>query len=47
MVAQKEKTLVTVGTVEKEGERRRVVLAPEYRSGLEGLDGFSHVIVVW
>ena len=47
MVAQRETTLVTIGTVEKEGERRSIVLEPKFRSGLDGIDGFSHVIVVW
>jgi len=47
MVAQKETTLVTIGTVVKEGEQRSIELEPEYRAAIEGLDEFSHLLVVW
>jgi tRNA (adenine37-N6)-methyltransferase len=47
MPAKTETELVMVGTVQKEGERRSIVLAPEYRPGLAGLEGFSHAMVVW
>jgi tRNA (Thr-GGU) A37 N-methylase len=38
---------LAIGTIEKDDERRSVVLDPRYRAGLEGLDDFSHVIVIW
>lgn len=36
-----------IGRVEKEGEKLRIVLDKKYQSGLLGLDGFSHVYVIW
>lgn len=47
MVAQNEMTLVAVGTVEKQDDRRSIVLDPKYRNGITGIEQFSHVIVVW
>ncbi|MFW6161752.1 MAG: tRNA (N6-threonylcarbamoyladenosine(37)-N6)-methyltransferase TrmO [Planctomycetota bacterium] len=36
-----------VGTVEKKGGATRLVIAEEYAPALEGLDGFSHVVVLY
>lgn len=36
-----------VGTVEKEGGVTRLVIAEEYAPALKGLDGFSHVVVLY
>lgn len=47
MTTIEEKTLVQIGTVDKPGERRLIRVASEYAQALAGLEGFSHVIVVW
>ncbi len=36
-----------IGVVEKGEDRARIVLDKDYAPGLLGLDGFSHVYVVW
>ncbi|MDD8045944.1 MAG: tRNA (N6-threonylcarbamoyladenosine(37)-N6)-methyltransferase TrmO [Verrucomicrobiota bacterium] len=40
-------TLNTIGYVRIENEKTLLVLEPEYEPGLLGLDGFSHVHVLW
>lgn len=47
MIEQKESTLVTIGTVHKDGDKRTITVDSRYREALTGLDGFSHAIVVW
>ena len=39
--------LFPVGTVVKEGGATRLVIADEYAKALKGLDGFSHVVVLY
>lgn len=39
--------LVPIGVVHKEGRRTTLVIDSEYAPGLLGLDGFSHVWVLW
>ena len=36
-----------IGKIENENGAARIVLLPEYREGLEGLAGYSHVQVLW
>ena len=36
-----------IGQVEKTGDRTLIVLEKQYEPGLLGLDGFSHLYVVW
>jgi tRNA-Thr(GGU) m(6)t(6)A37 methyltransferase TsaA len=40
-------TLRPIGVVEKSDDRTRIVLDEQYREGLLGLDGWSHVWVFW
>ena len=40
-------TLHPIGRVERSEERARIVLDPKYQPGLLGLDGWSHVQVLW
>ena len=40
-------TLTSIGTVEKEGERRYIRVDERYREALTGLAGFSHILVLW
>ena len=43
----KEFTVYPIGWVKKADDRTTIVLAKEYEQGLAGLDGFSHVYVLW
>ena len=36
-----------IGRIEEKDGTARIVLAPEYRKGLKGLDGYSHVQIIW
>ena len=45
--AEKSFTLHPIGSVQKIGERMVIVLDKKYQPGLLGLDGFSHVQVIW
>lgn len=36
-----------IGRIEKDGERTWIVLDKKYQPGLLGLDGFSHLQVIW
>ena len=40
-------TLRTIGYVRASEESVRIELMPKYRKALRGLEGFSHVIVIW
>jgi tRNA-Thr(GGU) m(6)t(6)A37 methyltransferase TsaA len=40
-------TLQSIGAVRKTDDAVKVVLNPEYGEGLESLDGFGHVMVLW
>ncbi|MDQ7782966.1 MAG: tRNA (N6-threonylcarbamoyladenosine(37)-N6)-methyltransferase TrmO [Desulfomonilaceae bacterium] len=40
-------TVHTIGTVQKTGHRTTLHIRPAYRDALLGLDGFSHVIVIY
>ncbi|MDQ1294524.1 MAG: tRNA (adenine37-N6)-methyltransferase [Actinomycetota bacterium] len=40
-------SLCSIGRIERNGEHRRVRIDAPYRKGLVGLDGFSHVLVLW
>lgn len=40
-------TLKTVGHVRTDGTGARIELAPQYAAALAGLEGFSHVVIVW
>jgi tRNA-Thr(GGU) m(6)t(6)A37 methyltransferase TsaA len=44
-----ERTLVLhpIGVVQKSNDRTRIVLEEKYQPGLLGLDGFSHIQVLW
>jgi tRNA-Thr(GGU) m(6)t(6)A37 methyltransferase TsaA len=45
--AQPRFTLRPIGVVQKDDERTRIVLDEQYREGLLGLEGWSHVWVFW
>jgi tRNA-Thr(GGU) m(6)t(6)A37 methyltransferase TsaA len=36
-----------IGKIEPDGNGAKIVLAPEYAKGLEGLRGYGHVQVLW
>lgn len=40
-------TMHPIGVIENDGSEARIVLEPEYMPALEGLDGFSHILVLW
>lgn len=40
-------TLVPLGRIEKQGSKTRIILEPEYRAGLQGLEEWSHVWVFY
>ncbi len=44
---EKSFTLHPIGTVQKSGERTRIVLDTKYQDGLLGLDQWSHIQVLW
>ena len=39
--------LKSIGRVEHRGDEALIVLDEEYREGLKGLEGFSHILVIW
>jgi len=45
--AKRQFTLRPIGVVQKDDDRMRIVLDEQYREGLLGLDGWSHVWVFW
>jgi tRNA (Thr-GGU) A37 N-methylase len=36
-----------VGRIKQEGGSGRIEIGPDFRAGLEGLDEFSHITVLW
>lgn len=40
-------TLYPIGTVKAEGETAALQLDAAYIPGLDGLEGFSHLVVLW
>ena len=44
---EKSFTITPIGRVREAGERTLIVLDKEYQPGLLGLDGCSHVHVIW
>ena len=47
MVQESKDTLVTIGTVVKKGDVRKIAIRKPYGPGLTELEGFGHVMVLW
>lgn len=47
MVQEWKKDVISVGTVVKNGEVRKIVLEKSYGAGLKELNGFGHIMVLW
>ncbi|MEA4909593.1 MAG: SAM-dependent methyltransferase [Chloroflexi bacterium] len=39
--------MTPIGSVRRQGDSLRLIIEPDYRPGLTGLEHFSHVIVLW
>ena len=46
-IDMREIKIAPIGSIAEENGEFRIVLDPKYRDGLRGLDGFSHVAVLW
>lgn len=42
-----EMKMYPIGKIVTENDEMKIVLRPEYRKGLRGLSGYSHVQVLW
>ena len=47
MAREWKRELVSIGTIVKNGEVRKIVLDKGYGPGLKELSGFSHIFVLW